>query len=124
MENKKVPNPWGKKGSPEHQNAVTAIENEIFANDMLPITEYEVLTPAGKKTKRFVDVAAIDRQSLELIELYQTGLTNKNGEPIKRERDAIEDIENAKGIKVIFRPYKIIIFVLLIPILTFLLNLL
>ena len=37
----------------------------------------------------------------------------KNGTPVKRERDAMEDIEKLSGLKVTFHPYNIIVIIAL-----------
>jgi hypothetical protein len=57
-----------------------------------------------------------------LIEIYQVGRTNKNGTPVKRERKAMADIENATNIKVIFIALKIVLILLAIGAITFAIN--
>ncbi len=69
-------------------------------------TEYRVVTPAGAKRYRFLDVVALDIQTRDPIEFYQVGRQTKRGLPVSRERQAIADIEEATGIKVQFRVYQ------------------
>lgn len=102
---KKVPNPNGRKGGDKHQNKVKQVEESLKDEDLLPDLEHRIFTPNGKKTKRFVDVAGLD-ESRSVKKLIQVGKTNKNGQAVKRERDAIEDIENATGLKVDFEDYE------------------
>jgi len=40
------------------------------------------------------------------LRIVQIGKTNKNGEPVKREKEAIKDIEKATGVKVEFYDYE------------------
>jgi hypothetical protein len=40
------------------------------------------------------------------LRIIQVGRTNSSGKPIKREQEAIKDIEKATGIKVEFYDYK------------------
>lgn len=67
------------------------------------------ITP--KKT-RIVDVGALlikrvkDVITLKWLKIAQIGKTDKNGNPVKREQEAIEEIEAASGIKVQFYDYK------------------
>jgi hypothetical protein len=98
---KKIPNPFGKKGSLKHQEKTQEIADEIERNNLVPKRELEIVTPAGKKKKRFVDVAALDLKK-SVVALYQVGKTKKNGSPVKREAEAIEDIETAVNLKVNF----------------------
>jgi len=96
---KKIPNPNGKKGNKDHQDLIENIFQKLLKKFRRANKEYEVELPNGKK--RFVDVAALDEEG-NPIELHQVGRTNKDGSPVARERQAIKDIENATGKKVIF----------------------
>ena len=110
MAKKKVPNPWGKKGCPEHQQVINEIVEEIGDRDMDAARESIVKTPNGKKRMRFSDVAAVNRQNLKIEAYYQVGKAKKNGDPIARERQAMDDIEEATGIRPLFKPYNLVIF--------------
>jgi hypothetical protein len=104
MDDKKPPNPNGKKGGEKHQNKTSETAAKIEAKDLIAKKELEVDTPQGKKTKRYVDVAALDLDR-KVVELYQVGKTNKNGTPVKREQEAIADIEAVLKMKVQFLDY-------------------
>jgi len=124
MNNKKVPNPWGKVGGPEHRAAVKQTAEEILQTEMDFELEIHVPTPDGKKKGRFADIASIDRATNLPVNYYQIGKTNKNGTPIKREVEAMDDIETATGKRPIFKPYNLIIFALSLLTGTYLLSIL
>jgi len=109
---KKGPNPNGKKGGKEHQKKISEIEEEISRKDLL--TGRETKIPLENNKKRYADVTGTDFNTGDLKEIHQIGKQNKNGTPVKRERKAIEDIEKATGLKVIFHPYNVFIFVVLL----------
>ncbi len=113
MENKKVPNPWGKKGCPEHRDEVLKLAGEIALSGNTPGIEFQVRTPNGKKLSRFIDVADIDADTREPVNFYQVGKATANGNPPTREIEAMDDIEKETGIRPIFKPYNLIIFALL-----------
>ena len=102
---KKTPNPNGKKGGEQHQEKVQEIVDDLLENDFTTQKEFYVKTPIGKKRGRFVDVAGFKLPTNE-SKLVQVGKTNKNGKPVKREQEAIQDIEQATGLKVDFEDYK------------------
>lgn len=102
--NRKVPNPNGKKGGPAHQNKVKEIVKDIKKRGLEPQQEYKVDTPGGSKTKRYVDVVAKDADG-NVVEMHQVGKQTKSGDPVSRERKAINDIENAQPVKVDYHPY-------------------
>ena len=54
----RVPNPWGRAGSPPHQQRVADIASDIEARGYTAVKEYRVETPGGIKNNRYVDVAA------------------------------------------------------------------
>jgi len=65
-----------------------------------------VKTPDGKKSKRFVDVAGVDKKTGKPKVFVQVGKARKDGKPIKRERDAIDDIKKVKPrVPIKFKPY-------------------
>lgn len=111
---KKVPNPYGKKGKPDHQNLMAKLLEFLTNKFGDAADEYRVDLPSGKK--RYADVAALDEDG-NPIEFHQVGRTNKNGTPKKRERKAMQDIEKATGKKVFFHALKIILLLLCIYIL-------
>jgi len=109
--NKKTPNPNGRKGCEAHQSLIKKMVAFIVSLGLFPVEERMIITKDGKK--RFADVVGLD-DSGELIEIVQVGITNKNGEPVSRERQAIEEIEKATGKKVRFVAYKTLIILILI----------
>ncbi len=113
MENKKVPNPWGKKGCPEHQEEINKLEDAIEDEGYDAKREFHVPTPNGKKSRRFVDIASTDKESGEPIEFYQVMKVNKDGKPPKREEEALDDVEEKTGKRPIIKPYNLIIFALI-----------
>ena len=99
-------NPYGRLGGPKHRAEVDKISQEIIAKGLQPKTEYQVETPEGVKSCRFLDVVALDLQTEVPIEFYQVGRQTKRGLPVSRERQAIADIEKMTGITVQFRAYQ------------------
>lgn len=102
MSEKKVPNPYGKLGSPEHQDKVDEVAQDIDNRGFSYVKELFLRLFNGRG--KFVDVAAFDEQQ-KLQELHQIGKQNKNGLPVKRERDTIEEIYMNMGIKPEFHSY-------------------
>ena len=97
-------NPYGKKGCPEHQEKIQELGESIERKGLTPFFEYVFNINGGKKKKRFADVVGLTPK-MKLVEIHQVGKMNENGTPVKRERDAINDIEenlNNKSIKVQF----------------------
>jgi len=100
-------NPYGKKGCPEHQGKIQEIGRNIENKGLIAFFEYVFRINEGKMKKRYADVVGLTPE-MKLVEIHQIGNENKNGSPIKRERDAIKDIEensNNKNIKVQFHKY-------------------
>jgi hypothetical protein len=89
------PNPNGRNGGPEHQAGVDAAEAELGELGLNPVREEHVPTPGGAKGRRFVDVAGQDADGNTVVRI-QVGRQNQNGQPPKRERDAMRDITNAQ----------------------------
>ena len=89
VHNNCVPNPNGKKGGEQHQDAVNSIEpsspdNRIIYEERFPIEN-------GYKNNRFADAVEVDKDN-NIVAIYQAGQVNKNGTPVIRESKAIEDI--------------------------------
>jgi RHS repeat-associated protein len=104
-DSKKAPNPDGKKGGKPHQDKVDEVENTLKDNGYDKIErEVMVRTPAGSKTKRFIDLQGTNSKTGETISA-QVGKQNKNGSPVSRERQAAEDIEGVTRRPVLFFPY-------------------
>jgi len=101
---KAVPNPNGKKGSEAHQAGVNKAEKELKESGYTQTQrEVEVKTPKGEKGKRYVDVRGTNSKG-ETKDI-QVGKQNKNGTPVKRERKAMDDIEESYGQRPDFLPY-------------------
>jgi RHS repeat-associated protein len=100
-------NPDGRLGGPAHRQEVGRITGEIEQRGLEARQEYHVPTPNGRKTRRFVDVAGIDPETGQPVEFHQVGKQTIRSpqRPIARERYAIDDIEEATGIRSDFHPY-------------------
>jgi len=92
----------GRGGGEKHKGLIKRLIAWLEAKKKTTATEFRVKLPDGKS--RYADVAVVDEKNKPL-ELHQVGVQNQNGTPVKRERDAIEDIEKATPIKVEFHPY-------------------
>ena len=105
------PNPYGKRGGPEHQAKIEEVMKDIERRGYDFEEEYRVKIGDGQKKNRYVDIVAIDKATGEVVEYHQIGKRNEKlapqGKivPVKRERDAISDIKQTteKGVK--FHPY-------------------
>lgn len=104
-EDKKVTNPDGSKGGPEHQGKVNEVEKDMQSRGLETQREVKVETPNGEKSYRKVDVVGTD-PATGAKEQVNVGRQNKNGTPVARERRAQADIQNATKDKVKFVPYK------------------
>jgi len=102
---KKTPNPNGKKGGEKHQNKIKELFESFSIKNLSPELEYYVPTPNGKKRGRFLDIIARNTED-DIVKAVQVGKTNKNGQPVKREREAIEDIEKQTNLKIDFEDYQ------------------
>lgn len=101
----KVPNPYGKAGSPAHQAVIEEAGQELKKEGFTSIKkEVMVRTPDGAKSKRFVDIEGTNPVTKE-VKQVQVGKQNKNGTPVSRERKAMDDIEAVTGKRPEFRPY-------------------
>ncbi len=105
MRNKKIPNPDGRKGGEKHQNLIKKIVKYLQDRGFITKTEAYVKIENGRG--RFLDILAMDIEGTP-SELHQIGKQNKNGEPVARERKAIQEIEKATGKKVFFHAYNIL----------------
>jgi hypothetical protein len=105
-------NPNGKRGSQKHQDVQKAeyekLSQEYDASKTIEVAiEVTVSTPNGKKNHRIADVAAYSKgQAFAFYDIVQIGKTDKNGNPVKREQEAIEDIEAHTNLKVKFVDYE------------------
>lgn len=71
-DNEKLPNPYGKLGGIQHRKKVEEVELSIQNRGFKTIKEF-LIRLFGKK-KRFIDVAAIDKEEMQL---NYTKLENK-----------------------------------------------
>ena len=65
--------------------------------------EYQVKTPGGEKSSRFVDVVGKDTEG-NVVEMHQAGKQTQSGAPVARERRALDDIQNATDQRPQFDP--------------------
>ena len=99
---------WGRLGGPSHRAAVRALsrlwESEGYTVDQ----EHLVRTPGGAKSYRFVDVhGEKTNEDGSISERYgQIGRTYANGSPVAREQSALNDIQQATGVKPEFYDYQ------------------
>ena len=70
----------------------------------MPSKEFMIRTPSGMKAKRFADVVGLD-DSGAIVEIHQIGRATKIGNPVARERYAIQDILGATNINPVFHSY-------------------
>jgi hypothetical protein len=116
MPKNKVNNPNGKKGGKEHKDAIDLIFNEVKEenkdNKDVQVHKEKPIATYGKKDIRIADVASFilgtigNVLQITWLRIIQVGRTNSSGKPVKREQEAIKDIEKATGIKVEFYDYK------------------
>lgn len=103
-----VPNPWGKKGSPRHQDVVEDVRNDVERRGLRAVIEQPFETAGGYKNKRYADVVGIDKKTERIVEIHQVGRINKGKTIVARERKAFEDIigsEKSKGATMYYYPY-------------------
>jgi len=102
---KKVPNPNGKKGGPEHQKKMDEVADDLKKEGYDQVKkEVKVETPGGTKDKRYVDVQGTNSTTGQTKQV-QVGKQNKNGTPVSREKKALDDIEKSTGKRPEFIPY-------------------
>ena len=100
----RVTNPDGSKGSPKHQETIKTEEKRMQSEGKETQREVKVNTPDGAKNHRKVDVVGTDPKTGKK-EMVNVGKQNKNKTPVKRERQAQEDVKKATGNDVKFVPY-------------------
>ena len=104
-EQKKVPNPNGKKGGEDHQRTVNKEEQKLRDEGYDVVNrEVKVDTKGGNKDTRYADLEGTNTQTGETKQI-QVGKQNKNGTPVSRERKAMDDIENSTNKRPTFIPY-------------------
>jgi hypothetical protein len=101
-EDKKVPNPFGRKGGLEHQAKVNEVAEEIQSRGLQAVKE-QILRFLGIGKYRFADVAAVDNR--EIVEVHQIGKETMSGNPVKREQIVMDEIEREMDISVSFHAY-------------------
>ena len=101
---KSVPNPYGKKGGPEHQAKVAEVAADIRSRGLEADFEHKVSTPGGNKETRFIDVVGKDSHG-NVVEMHQVGRQTKGERPVSRERKALDDIERATKTRPNFHAY-------------------
>ncbi|HRG49331.1 MAG TPA: hypothetical protein PLG41_24215 [Leptospiraceae bacterium] len=104
-EEKKVPNPYGRKGGLEHQAKVEEVAKEVGERGFFVRLEYLVSLVTGKK--RFMDVAGLDEETRKPVEFHQIGKETKSGNPVKRERDVLDEIARERDIILKFHAYNV-----------------
>jgi len=102
---KNAPNPNGRVGDEFHQRGVSQAEEkargEHSGSEYNYKKEGKIDTPEGYKSTRYGDVVVY--KDGKPVKAYQVGETLKDGTtPVKRERDAMQDIEGKGGVPVEF----------------------
>ncbi|MFH1310903.1 MAG: RHS repeat-associated core domain-containing protein [Nanoarchaeota archaeon] len=91
---KNIPNPFGAKGSLEHQAKIKEIISNIESKGLQFRREVTITDPITGVTRR-ADIISIDPITKQITEVHQIGRTTQTGIPILRERMALLDIRNA-----------------------------
>jgi RHS repeat-associated protein len=94
------PNPHGSRGSPEHQEKVQERIKDLVADGHTHVaggdkTEETVDTPGGHKETRRPDITTVRPDGETHRE--QVGRATKSGEPVAREKRALDDIRGSTG---------------------------
>jgi RHS repeat-associated protein len=92
--NKKVPNPDGSKGKPDHQQTANEEAAKMGPNGQ---REVRVGTPGGEKQSRVIDAAQV--KNGKVTKATQVIRPNKDGTPPAREVRAAKDIQKATGVE-------------------------
>ena len=92
---KKVPNPNGSKGAPDHQQTADEEADSMEGGQR----EVRIPTPGGNKDTRVADAAEVDengnpRPGGKIVQVYRP---TPAGNIPQREQDAAQDIQNATG---------------------------
>ena len=91
-------NPFGKLGGPAHRATVNRLSDMLSKEGYEVQREVKIPTPRGSKGSRFVDVLGV-KKSIGETQMYQVGASNKDGTPVAREFRALDDIQQATGIR-------------------------
>lgn len=102
---RRVPNPGGRLGGPAHRAAVDDVAAGVESRGLEAVREHRVPTPGGERGSRYVDVAGRDPATGDVVETHQVGRQTQAGQPVARERRAMDDIENETGQRPEFHPY-------------------
>jgi hypothetical protein len=107
---RKVPNPWGRLGSPAHRAEVDEVVAQIRARGLRAETEVGIPTVGGAKQTRYMDVVARDPATGRIVEVHQVGRVLKSDPlvPVARERAALRDVRRSpelRDAKRIFHEY-------------------
>jgi hypothetical protein len=105
----KGPNPGGSRGGPKHRAKVAERAQELADEGWDIIAggggaERTIPTPNGHKPNRRPDITARNPQTGEIYN-ENIGRSLKTGEPVARERRALDDIEGATGQRPGYTPY-------------------
>ncbi|MGE0046706.1 MAG: RHS repeat-associated core domain-containing protein [Hyphomonadaceae bacterium] len=102
---RRVPNPGGRLGGPAHRAGVDEVAAGVESRGLEAVREHRVPTPGGERGSRYVDVAGRDPATGDIVETHQVGRQTQGGDPVARERRAMDDIENETGRRPEFHPY-------------------
>ena len=67
-------------------------------------TEFTIDTPSGAKSSRRMDITFQNKRTMELRH-ENVGRTNADGTPVKREKQALDDVERETGQRPGYTPY-------------------
>lgn len=81
------------------------VARDIEKRGLTAEREIRVNTPNGERGTRYIDIAGRDPRTGDLVETHQIGRANRDGSPVARERRAMNDIEEATGVRPSFRQY-------------------
>jgi hypothetical protein len=95
---------WGKLGGPLHRAGVERVSRSLEESGFKVQREVRIRTRNGAKYWRWVDVVGTRNGE---VRMYQVGRQNLDGTPVAREVQALDDIEEATGIRPDFVPYNI-----------------
>jgi hypothetical protein len=105
---KSVPNPDGSRGGPEHRAAIDRRIEELKASGHEhthggKLKEEFIRTPGGTKGSRRPDITTRAPDGSTYRE--NVGRSTSSGDPVSRERQALDDIGKAKGARPGFTAY-------------------
>ena len=103
--------PFGRKGNPETQKKVREVEELIKTRHPEwkheaggSLREKNITVPGGSKPSRSPDL--IFRKPNGEKRLVNVGRITKGSKPVKRERDALDDLRKIKGTRTQFIPLR------------------